>query len=87
MDANSDASLDGLSPPTRGNLDDTEYQYTGERSIPAHAGEPKTFCAAASFAGVYPRPRGGTGDVVIAADSTLGLSPPTRGNLSQTSST
>ena len=73
----------GLSPPTRGNRGAFPLVIRGVRSIPAHAGEPN-FAAPPDIVGeVYPRPRGGTGVVVIIVGLLLGLSPPTRGNHSR----
>ena len=50
----------GLSPPTRGNLEDRSGRLEKLRSIPAHAGEPTALRARRGGLGVYPRPRGGT---------------------------
>ena len=72
----------GLSPPTRGNLKPSGIQIPCWRSIPAHAGEPRTGATDGAREEVYPRPRGGT--VLIGGATALvgGLSPPTRGNRS-----
>ena len=70
----------GLSPPTRGNpprLDDAAFP---DRSIPAHAGEPRHQVSPPKWTKVYPRPRGGTDYARRPASRTEGLSPPTRGN-------
>ena len=50
----------GLSPPTRGNLQDEALDRARRRSIPAHAGEPGMNAAGDARRRVYPRPRGGT---------------------------
>ena len=70
----------GLSPPTRGNLSAVNRAERPRGSIPAHAGEPPTCGTRTSIAGVYPRPRGGTGGGESPAALWQGLSPPTRGN-------
>ena len=73
-------AYEGLSPPTRGNLDVVRVRAYLERSIPAHAGEPDNPSQMDYSGKVYPRPRGGThvGMALVAALG--GLSPPTRGN-------
>ena len=70
----------GLSPPTRGSPLCVSFQLKGERSIPAHAGEPSVFWWTKHRKGVYPRPRGGAqhGDHDLLPPE--GLSPPTRGS-------
>ena len=73
----------GLSPPTRGNLGEEHVQMSPVRSIPAHAGEPQRQPAVFEERPVYPRPRGGTRDVRRDKLKRRGLSPPTRGNLSE----
>ena len=73
-------SLDGLSPPTRGNLISMTCQAPVPRSIPAHAGEPTGRIRKACRRAVYPRPRGGTNWTSLTARRDAGLSPPTRGN-------
>ena len=70
----------GLSPPTRGNPDAVSCKTIGDRSIPAHAGEPSRGELRLRFLSVYPRPRGGTAIVRLLSDCRPGLSPPTRGN-------
>ena len=72
----------GLSPPTRGNLYAGQVAADQHGSIPAHAGEPQSRRPVLLQYQVYPRPRGGTlpGDSV--SRRAVGLSPPTRGNLS-----
>ena len=72
----------GLSPPTRGNLQPTRLRDSGQRSIPAHAGEPCIGLLPFQSLMVYPRPRGGTVWTEGKAPRALGLSPPTRGNQS-----
>ena len=78
---------DGLSPPTRGNLDGLRSQQERNRSIPAHAGEPLPPRGCRGRRGVYPRPRGGTNDFADGGRCVGGLSPPTRGNQSWPAST
>ena len=70
----------GLSPPTRGNLRRCVLARGAIRSIPAHAGEPKSGRPAATPSRVYPRPRGGTSTPHRFGVKHGGLSPPTRGN-------
>ena len=72
---------DGLSPPTRGNRNDTSKIRRRSRSIPAHAGEPSALTIVDGVRKVYPRPRGGTIPSSPPAARDSGLSPPTRGNL------
>ena len=50
----------GLSPPTRGNPAPAVRAVVQDRSIPAHAGEPRDSASATISGAVYPRPRGGT---------------------------
>ena len=50
------------------------------RSIPAHAGEPRSEQMWRSWLSVYPRPRGGTSSCSVRLTARDGLSPPTRGN-------
>ena len=50
------------------------------RSIPAHAGKPGRWSARRCRSGVYPRPRGEACSGPSIADSSAGLSPPTRGS-------
>ena len=70
----------GLSPPTRGNRAAFIAIIAIGRSIPAHAGEPKSSPAKTAWDEVYPRPRGGTRMGQMRRSRTTGLSPPTRGN-------
>ena len=71
---------EGLSPPTRGNLQPRPQLQLAPRSIPAHAGEPLGLRPPSTTRGVYPRPRGGTEPLRVADAVVTGLSPPTRGN-------
>ena len=70
----------GLSPPTRGNRDTDAAADSQRRSIPAHAGEPRSRGAFRRPREVYPRPRGGTIIRRLPGEEEVGLSPPTRGN-------
>ena len=70
----------GLSPPTRGNRDSAQVPSGRLRSIPAHAGEPRSAHARDILGRVYPRPRGGTRARRSLLRRRAGLSPPTRGN-------
>ena len=70
----------GLSPPTRGNLGVLMPDALDDRSIPAHAGEPRRRPPARPLSPVYPRPRGGTKPESLRKALVAGLSPPTRGN-------
>ena len=70
----------GLSPPTRGNRRSSACRWFRRRSIPAHAGEPRTPRCSCRSLEVYPRPRGGTMWRVNCQPPAVGLSPPTRGN-------
>ena len=73
-------SVQGLSPPTRGNQLARGMIVNRIGSIPAHAGEPLHPALPQDGAKVYPRPRGGTSAVRSFSTSSGGLSPPTRGN-------
>ena len=77
---NEAGEVGGLSPPTRGNLQLQLHGLSYSGSIPAHAGEPSASSSVCRDAGVYPRPRGGTGRAPKRAKPKVGLSPPTRGN-------
>ena len=70
----------GLSPRVRGNLAVDEALPSGERSIPACAGEPVCGGGAAPNNTVYPRVCGGTADSAEDWVSLEGLSPRVRGN-------
>ena len=74
----------GLSPPTRGNPPARGLYGGLPRSIPAHAGEPGLDQPPEPARRVYPRPRGGTRLGRRARTTAQGLSPPTRGNHSNT---
>ena len=79
-DASHPRPVNGLSPPTRGNLGGEHPRNLARRSIPAHAGEPLFITSAAMSITVYPRPRGGTWGLCSLSATSRGLSPPTRGN-------
>ena len=70
----------GLSPPTRGNLNQVTFRVDVGGSIPAHAGEPFRHSPSSHICRVYPRPRGGTASWATPLTARCGLSPPTRGN-------
>ena len=76
----------GLSPPTRGNPSHALNGRLCSGSIPAHAGEPAPPAPSPPAVRVYPRPRGGTLWAMVAYGDGRGLSPPTRGNRSTTTS-
>ena len=73
-------TMEGLSPPTRGNPDPLGLSCAGRGSIPAHAGEPFHRYESHWQGRVYPRPREGTSKPSRLWASGTGLSPPTRGN-------
>ena len=73
-------TVEGLSPPMRGNRGKKENDEHTNRSIPAHAGEPKSRTPKACHDSVYPRPCGGTGGFARIDKRLIGLSPPMRGN-------
>ena len=73
-------AADGLSPRVRGNHVDRTSEQSERRSIPACAGEPRTFPASWWRRPVYPRVCGGTPDEEVTIDANLGLSPRVRGN-------
>ena len=75
-----DSSL-GLSPRARGNpaLDHREAGEAG--TIPACAGEPKSWLSIRPASRDYPRVRGGTPENKIDGPIAMGLSPRARGNL------
>ena len=73
-------SINGLSPPTRGNRALMLTLISPIGSIPAHAGEPRALNVLIREAAVYPRPRGGTRPMLGGIEFAAGLSPPTRGN-------
>ena len=72
--------LSGLSPRVRGNHRTSRRSVPEGRSIPACAGKPSA-CAAKRVVGkVYPRVCGETGEPMLSAGTTKGLSPRVRGN-------
>ena len=83
LQAMSLASADGLSPPTRGSRWHLEWPASGQRSIPAHAGEPSPKITCEGNSTVYPRPRGGAYRGSGDRKCRSGLSPPTRGSRSR----
>ena len=70
----------GLSPPVRGNPSAINAWIIPRGSIPARAGEPTARRVNQSWPRVYPRPCGGTFQVVPTRLKFPGLSPPVRGN-------
>ena len=72
---------DGLSPPVRGNRDHAALLQVQVRSIPARAGEPYHQRGLGLSPWVYPRPCGGTLNLLAFTRTSGGLSPPVRGNL------
>ena len=74
------AVIYGLSPPTRGSRCPTLIEMGRPRSIPAHAGEPRSSRPTRYSTRVYPRPRGGARSALRREGSGYGLSPPTRGS-------
>ncbi len=73
----------GLSPPTRGSHTGGSGNGSWTRSIPAHAGEPRSRSRSRIDLRVYPRPRGGATVLCRLPPSLSGLSPPTRGSPEQ----
>ena len=71
----------GLSPRVRGNLPRCVRIPSGNRSIPACAGEPLELVGRGVGYGVYPRVCGGTSVVIVPPACLGGLSPRVRGNL------
>ena len=73
--------IHGLSPRMRGNQDRRYRKMPGRGSIPAYAGEPRswTICILATW--VYPRVCGGTSFCSCRPSLRVGLSPRMRGNL------
>ena len=69
----------GLSPPTRGILDEGLAVSPRARSIPAYAGILKLPCGFLVLLRSIPRLRGGSGDLRMSDSDSWGLSPPTRG--------
>ena len=70
----------GLSPRVRGNHDERPDEVGNLRSIPACAGEPRTFYLASIRLSVYPRVCGGTYWSHVCYPKGSGLSPRVRGN-------
>ncbi len=70
----------GLSPRVRGNPTPSPRQWSGPRSIPACAGEPRVSAAVALITTVYPRVCGGTCAFQWSPGHIHGLSPRVRGN-------
>ncbi len=70
----------GLSPRTRGSRKRIAYVDVPKRSIPAHAGEPKSSTRSAAWKRVYPRARGGALPRRWKSSRVEGLSPRTRGS-------
>ena len=77
---NGGGGLAGLSPRVRGNRDAGGWRRTGERSIPACAGEPGAGNRPRRRTKVYPRVCGGTTPSLLSEIETDGLSPRVRGN-------
>ena len=72
--------LRGLSPRVRGNLVLDCFAGCAYGSIPARAGEPRTFITREDDIKVYPRACGGTSAEGGSAGTLVGLSPRVRGN-------
>ena len=70
----------GLSPHVRGNLRHHWLRHEQQGSIPARAGEPRTWRTCLRKSRVYPRTCGGTALASILAAVSNGLSPHVRGN-------
>ena len=81
MTASRLSSIRGLSPRVRGNRLVRTPNEEASGSIPARAGEPRTWQAHNGPAMVYPRACGGTADVPACKPGGKGLSPRVRGNL------
>ena len=77
------ASVVGLSPRVRGNLEANAGVEDIARSIPACAGEPRHARRTRQAATVYPRVCGGTGTRLSSRVAGGGLSPRVRGNRRQ----
>ena len=73
-------SLAGLSPRVRGNHAAIRDAEGGDGSIPACAGEPRTYAPRAAASTVYPRVCGGTALPASKTSDNKGLSPRVRGN-------
>ena len=74
------SNVTGLSPRMRGNLRRHPWQVEHLRSIPAHAGEPRSSAARRLRKRVYPRACGGTVAMPSSIALRMGLSPRMRGN-------
>ena len=72
--------MEGLSPRVRGNRQYIPVPAAELRSIPACAGEPRSFARATSRRKVYPRVCGGTDMAIANLADMQGLSPRVRGN-------
>ena len=72
--------FEGLSPRVRGNRFISAFNFGGDGSIPACAGEPPRRRPMENRPGVYPRVCGGTAAEATAAAQARGLSPRVRGN-------
>ena len=72
--------VQGLSPPTRGSLQQAGFTHFVERSIPAHTGKPPLNPLYKKGFRVYPRPHGEAVRSSPAQPGDPGLSPPTRGS-------
>ena len=70
----------GLSPRVRGNLRRRGRHGSSHRSIPACAGEPRSFAGGPCEWRVYPRVCGGTTGLAASICESSGLSPRVRGN-------
>ena len=73
----------GLSPRVRGNHDLALAALSQIRSIPACAGEPRSWWQSFTVTPVYPRVCGGTRSIGCSAGVACGLSPRVRGNPTQ----
>ena len=72
----------GLSPPVRGSRSSGGWTHGRARSIPARAGEPRSWPRCWTRRRVYPRPCGGAIHIATVDQINHGLSPPVRGSLS-----
>ena len=70
----------GPSPLTRGSLRGEPKAPSRGRSIPAHAGQPRTLRCALWPPGVHPRSRGAAGEALMSFAAATGPSPLTRGS-------
>jgi len=74
----------GLSPRSRGNRKRDEEAIPASGTIPALAGEPRTWGEGVGRSRDYPRARGGTSRRTHSASRLAGLSPRSRGNHQET---